>query len=133
MRGGRKNCDIEVTDEFKSWWNRLTAREQDDVTRVVEALEEHGTDLPKQYSSGILTSKYGHMRELRLRSGGQPIRIFYAFDPRRTAILLIGGRKTHPERFYEEYVPRADAIYDQYLRELRRERLIEREREGESR
>ena len=65
------------------------------------------------------------MRELRIQSGGRPIRIFYAFDPRRTAILLIGGRKTgHEQRFYRDLVRRADAIYDQYLRELRREGLI---------
>ncbi len=85
--------EVEVTDEFTSWWNQLSEREQDDATKVVEALEEQGTNLPKQYSSSIRTSRHGHMRELRVQSGGRPIRIFYAFDPRRTAILLIGGRK----------------------------------------
>ena len=63
------------------------------------------------------------MRELRVQSGGRPIRILYAFDPRRTVILLIGGHKTD-DRFYRDYVRRADAIYDQYLRELRREGLL---------
>ena len=121
--------EVEVTDEFKSWWNGLTQKEQDDVTEVVEALEEHGTDLPKQYSSSVRSSRHGHMRELRVQSGGRPIRIFYAFDPRRTAILLIGGRKRgHEQRFYRDHVRQADAIYDQYLRELRREGLIEPER-----
>ena len=51
------------------------------------------------------------MRERRIQSSGRPIRIFYAFDPRRTAILLIGGRKTEQDRFYREYVRRADVIY----------------------
>ena len=68
------------------------------------------------------------MRELRIQSGGRPIRIFYAFDPRRTAILLIGGRKTEQDRFYREYVRRADAIYDEYVQQLRREGLLEPER-----
>ena len=67
------------------------------------------------------------MRELRIQSGGQPIRIFYAFDPRRTAILLIGGHKREHGRFYEQYVQRADAIYNQYLWQLRREGLLEPE------
>ena len=121
--------EVEVTDEFKSWWNGLAQKEQDDVTEVVEALEEHGTDLPKQYSSSVRSSRRGHMRELRVQSGGRPIRRFYAFDPRRTAILLIGGRKRgHEQRFYRDHVRQADAIYDQYLRELRREGLIEPER-----
>jgi hypothetical protein len=64
------------------------------------------------------------MRELRIQKGGRPIRVFYAFDPRRIAILLIGGDKTGDERFYETYVPRADTLYDEYLDELREEGLI---------
>ena len=52
----------------------------------------------------------------------RPIRVFYAFDPYRTAILLIAGHKTDSERFYRDYVPRADAIYDEYLREIDDER-----------
>lgn len=65
------------------------------------------------------------MRELRVQSGGRPIRIFYAFDPRRTSILLIGGDKRDDDRFYEVYVPVADDLYDIYLEELRDEGLIE--------
>ena len=64
------------------------------------------------------------MRELRVQSRGRPIRIFYAFDPRRTSILLIGGDKTGDDRFYEVYVPIADNLYDIYLQELRDEGLI---------
>ncbi len=122
-------CEVEVTDEFESWWRGLTQKEQDDVTEVVEALEEHGADLPRQYSSSVRSSRHGRMRELRVQSGGRPIRIFYAFDPRRTAILLTGGRKSgHEQRFYRDHVRRADTIYDQYIRELRGEGLIEPER-----
>jgi hypothetical protein len=64
------------------------------------------------------------MRELRVQSRGKPVRIFYAFDPRRTAILLIGGDKTGIKRFYEEMIPLADRLYDEYIEELRKERLI---------
>jgi hypothetical protein len=64
------------------------------------------------------------MRELRVQSGGNPLRIFYAFDPRRTAILLIGGNKTGKDRFYKEHVKLADGLYETYLEELRAEGLI---------
>ena len=64
------------------------------------------------------------MRELRIQSGGNPIRVFYAFDPRRVAILLIGGDKTGDKRFYEKYIPIADYLYDEYLEEIREEGLI---------
>lgn len=58
------------------------------------------------------------MRELRVQSGGNPVRVFYAFDPRRTAILWIGGDKTGNARFYETMVPLADRLYDAHLAEL---------------
>ena len=64
------------------------------------------------------------VRELRAQSGGRPLRVFYTFDPRRMSILLIGGDKTGNDRFYEEYVPVADDIYDEHLDELRNEGLI---------
>ena len=64
------------------------------------------------------------MRELRIQSRGRPIRVFYAFDPRRTAILLIGGDKTGDDRFYKRFVPIADRLYDEHLQELIDEGLI---------
>jgi len=59
------------------------------------------------------------MRELRVQSGGKPLRVFYVFDPLRQAVLLIGGDKTGNKRFYEEIVPRADRIFDEFLQEQR--------------
>ena len=79
---------------------------------------------PYPYCSVVKQSRHGHVHELRIQSGGQPIRVFYAFDPRRTAILLIAGHKTRESRFYDHDVPRADMIYDRHLNELRREGLI---------
>jgi hypothetical protein len=71
------------------------------------------------HSSGVATSRHAHMRELCGQHEDRPYRVLYAFDPRRTAmLLLIGGDKTGNNRWYEEYVPLADAIYDRHLREL---------------
>lgn len=61
------------------------------------------------------------MRELRVRIDGRPFRVFYAFDPRRTAILLIGGDKTGETRFYERLIPVADELYDTHLEAIRKE------------
>ena len=116
--------EVEYTNEFRDWWDSLTEKEQDDVADVVDLLVERGRHLSHPYSSQIRSSRHGNMRELRAQSGGDPLRVFYAFDPRRTAILLIGGNKTGNNRFYRQYVPRADRLYDQYLDELRREGLI---------
>jgi len=65
------------------------------------------------------------MRELRIQHGGRPYRVLYAFDPRRSAILLLGGDKTGSERWYEEHVPRADDLYDRHIEMLRKEGLID--------
>jgi len=57
-----------------------------------------------------------------LRPPATNIRILFAFDPRRIAILLIGGDKTNRwQEWYDENIPIADALYDDYLEELRRE------------
>ncbi len=115
---------VEYTDEFGTWWQTLGANAQDDIAATVAVLEQRGPRLPFPYSSAVAGSRHGQMRELRVQSGGEPLRIFYAFDPRRAAILLIGGNKTGDDRFYERMIPRADRLYDIYLDELRREGLI---------
>jgi hypothetical protein len=116
--------NVEYTDEFGDWYRGLSGAQQEDITAAVLLLEEQGPHLPFPYSSRINGSKHAHMRELRIQSGGRPIRVFYAFDPRRTAILLIGDDKTGSNRFYERMVPIADALYDVYLDELKKEGLI---------
>ena len=117
--------DVEYTNEFGAWWDRLEEREQEDIVATVELLAERGPALGFPNSSGVAGSRHRHLRELRIQSGGRPIRVFYAFDPRRAAILLIGGDKTGDGRFYERFVPLADRLYDEHLRELKEEGQIE--------
>jgi len=117
--------DIEYTDEFGRWWESLSEDEQISVAASVGLLEERGPALGFPHSSGINGSKHGHMRELRTQHGGRPLRTLYAFDPRRNAILLIGGDKTGDNRWYETHVPIADQLYDEHLLQLRKEGLID--------
>jgi hypothetical protein len=120
----RAMWEVEYTDEFEKWWNTLTEGAQNSVSASVDLLAENGAMLSFPYSSGLSNSRHSHMRELRIQHRGKPIRVFYAFDPRRHVILLIGGDKTGNDRFYDEYVPIADQLYDEYLKELKREGLI---------
>lgn len=111
--------DVETTSAFDEWWRTITEQEQDDVTALVELLAERGPNLPFPYSSGIEGSRFAHMRELRIQSHGDPIRVIYAFDPRRVAVLLIGGVKTGKgKRFYKTLVPAADKLYARHLKTL---------------
>lgn len=107
--------DVEYTDEFGSWWDKLSEAEQVDVAATVGLLEKMGPNLCFPYSSGIENSKYTHMRELRIQHNGQPYRILYAFDPKRTAILLIGGNKKGQDHWYKEFIPIADKLYGEHL------------------
>ncbi|MEA5617260.1 type II toxin-antitoxin system RelE/ParE family toxin [Cronbergia sp. UHCC 0137] len=118
-----KTARVDSLSALKCLSFPLTARSYD-IVSVVQLLEEKGTQLPFPYSSDVKGAKNSHLRELRIQSRGKPIRVFYAFDPRRVAILLIGGDKTGDKRFYEKYIPIADRLYEEYLQEISREGLI---------
>lgn len=74
--------------------------------------------IPRALASRI--KKFSHMRELRIQHEGRPYRVLYAFDPIRVALLLLGGDKTGDERWYEKMVPKADAIYEEHLRTIKK-------------
>ena len=112
---------VEFTDEFGQWWVSLSEDQQDDVAYSVSLLAELGPSLGFPHSSKVTSSHHSGMRELRIQSRGKPLRTLYIFDPFRTAILLIGGDKTGNDRWYEQFVPVADRIYQQYLKEIRKE------------
>lgn len=116
--------DVEYTDEFGQWWDTLNEMEQIDITAYVNLLEKTGPQLRFPYSSGIQGSQFPHMRELRVQHKGEPYRVLYAFDPRRTAILLIGGKKTGDNRWYEKYIDKADQLYQEHLDILKKEVLV---------
>lgn len=117
--------EVEFTDEFEAWWNTLSEGEQESVDVSVRLLEARGPGLRFPHSSGIHGSKHGHMRELRTQHAGHALRTLYAFDPRRAAILLIGGAKSGDDRWYETHVPLADRLYDEHLAQLREEGLTD--------
>ncbi|MEJ0041677.1 MAG: type II toxin-antitoxin system RelE/ParE family toxin [Rhizomicrobium sp.] len=100
-------CTVEYTDEFGRWWASLDEGQQEDVAAYVALPEERDVRLRHPYSSAINGS-----------------RVFYAFDPRRMAILLIGGDKTGDDRFYETFIPIADRLYDEHLVALKKEGLL---------
>lgn len=113
--------EVEYTDEFGRWWNTLSEDEQIALAASVRLLEMRGPHLGFPHSSGVKGARHAHMRELRTQHEGRPYRTLYAFDPRRCAILLIGGDKTGNARWYEIYVPKADLLYDEHLEQLRKE------------
>ena len=110
--------EVITTDEFVVWYEDLDEADTKAVVRVVDLLAARGVSLPFPYSSDIKGSRYT-LRELRVQSGGKPLRILYAFDPLRQAVLLLGADKTgmSDKEFYATYIPQAEDLWEEYLRE----------------
>jgi hypothetical protein len=109
--------EVEYTDEFGKWWDGLTEAAQKSVAKGVVLLTEVGPALGYPHSSDIVQSNISKMRELRIQHKGRPYRVLYAFDPTRTAILLLGGDKTGDDRWYQTNVPLAEKLYERYIQE----------------
>lgn len=115
--------EVEYSDQFGEWWDSLSEEEQLAVAARVALLEQHGPNLRRPAVGAIKGSKHDpQMKELRIGVGGDQLRILFIFDPRRTAVLLIGGNKTGRwNEWYPAAIGQADALYDTLLEELREE------------
>jgi hypothetical protein len=110
--------DVEYTNEFESWWNSLGEDEQEEIDRKVRLLEARGPTLPRPHADVIVQSRHPNMKELRGKIEQRQLRVLFAFDPRRKAVLLIGGDKTGDPTWYDRYVPIADELFDKHLRDV---------------
>lgn len=99
---------------FEDWFDELEEADQDETLVVLELLKCMGVNLGHPYSSSIKGSSIA-LRELRIQSRGKPLRVFYAFDPKRQAVVLIGGDKTGQKKFYKKMIPKAERIWEEYL------------------
>jgi len=112
--------EVEYTAEFEAWWNSLSESEQEEISAKVELLEEFGPTLPRPHADVMTSSRHSNMKELRAKAEEHHLRVLYAFDPRRAALLLIGGDKTGDPKWYERFVPLADDLFDRHLKKLRK-------------
>ncbi len=112
--------EIEYTDQFEVWWEGLDEEDQEKVDAAVEQLEARGPALGRPFADTVKQSRHSNMKELI--PPASTIRVLFSFDPRRTAILLIGGDKRGDwNEWYDEFVPVADGLFDEHLGEIREE------------
>lgn len=110
--------EIEYTDQFEQWWLELTETQQEALDDRVMLLAEVGPGLKRPTVGDIKDSRHANMKELRASQGGT-LRVLFAFDPRRHAILLLGGDKSGQwSKWYQTAIPAADDLYDIHLKEL---------------
>jgi len=115
---------VGTTASFDEWFAVLGVEEQVEVIAKVELLKLLGPQLRRPHADTLKGSRHANMKELRADTSGAVLRIAFAFDPNRSAILLIGGDKlgTNQRRFYDGLIRRADDLYDAYLAGLMRRR-----------
>lgn len=112
---------VATTDAFDEWFGELNERAQVEIIAKVRLLELFGPQLGRPHVDTLKGSQYANLKELRADAGEQVLRIAFAFDPTRSAILLIGGDKAgkKQQRFYRQLIVRADKLYKQHLADLR--------------
>jgi hypothetical protein len=115
-------AEIVVTDEFKSWYLALGDEDGEIVVYLASLLEQKGIALGTPYSSALRGTRFP-FRELRSKSHGRALRIIYAYDKKRDAVLIIGGDKHGNPRFYREIIPQAESIWKAYLKEQGQNKL----------
>ena len=106
---------IEFTADAESWYKALSGEDTSRITAAINRLELTGPTLGRPFVDSIKGSRHHNMKELR--SSGGNLRALFAFDPRRRAVVLVGGDKTGDWKgWYKRNIPRADRLYEQYLR-----------------
>src|ERR1035437_4596362 len=109
---------VASTDEFDQWFSDRERDVADEVVSVLRLLRERGPQLGRPHADTLNGSKFHNMKELRVKTASAQVRIAFAFDPRREAILLVAGNKcgVSEKRFYRQLIARAEALYERHLR-----------------
>jgi hypothetical protein len=110
--------EVVVTPTFEDWFMALSESEQIDILAMIEVLAVKGPSLARPYSDSVKGSReMSNLKELRVQHAGTPYRVFYAFDPRRRAVLLCGGvkRGAKSKRFYQTMIKVAQHAFSKHL------------------
>lgn len=112
--------DVRLDAEFSEWLERADEGLRDEVLSLASFLAERGPRLGRPYVDTVEGSAFTNMKELRVQYLGDPYRVLFAFDPQRSAILLVGGNKRGDKRWYKRMIPIADERFRRHLESLDR-------------
>ena len=112
---------VNTSDEFEDWFKELAEDLQEDIAIAIGLLQERGHQLRRPYADTLEGSTVSNLKELRVQHRGDPYRVLFAFDPKREALLLIGGNKAGNKRWYKKMIPIAEAIFKKHLETLDKE------------
>jgi hypothetical protein len=109
---------VTTTTEFDQWFEgELSDEEREEVTAVVNLLKLFGPMLKRPHADTLKGSRYQNMKELRAKTSGSELRVAFAFDTERKAVLLTGGNKAGvgQKAFYAQLIDRADRLFAAHL------------------
>jgi hypothetical protein len=94
----------------------LSQPDKEALLAAVRILRDEGPNLGRPLVDSVAGSRHSNMKELRPGSTGRTeIRVLFAFDVRRRAILLVGGDKSRDWRgWYAVNIPIADDRFDEH-------------------
>ena len=113
---------VNTSEEFDEWFTSLEEDLQDAILFSVGLLQAHGFRLGRPHADTLEDSDLSNLKELRVQHRGKPLRVLFAFDPKREALLLIGGNKAGDKRWYKKMIPVAEAIFAEHLEQLKKEK-----------
>jgi hypothetical protein len=110
--------DVESTIGYDKWFSRLPVETQRSIVARVDVLAEEGPGLGRPLVDTVKGSKHPNMKELRVPGA---VRILFAFDNERNAVLLVGGSKRGQwQAWYRKAIKEADRLFDEHLRAIRK-------------
>jgi hypothetical protein len=109
---------VATTRNFDHWFDEQNSEAATEIIAVVSLLREYGPRLSRPHADTLNGSRFPNMKELRVRTASAQIRIAFAFDPDRQAILLVAGDKSgvSQNRFYRQLIAKADELYAAHLK-----------------
>ena len=112
--------EVITTDVFVKWFRQQSPALKEDVLAILKILREEGPQLGRPFADTVKGSNYPNMKELRIQHQGNPVRVFYAFDPKRNGIVLCAGDKIglNEKQFYKDMIKIADEVFSTHLNSL---------------
>jgi hypothetical protein len=118
---------VEFHQSCEAWAVGLGQQDAEALLAAIRVLRDAGPSLGRPLVDTIKGSRHSNMKELRPGSTGRTeVRVLFAFDLERQAILLVGGDKSDDwTRWYKENIPIADERFDEH-----QDKIAERRRKA---
>jgi hypothetical protein len=115
---------VQIGDDFAPEFAVLHQDVKEEILALSRLLQQFGPQLGRPRVDTLKGSRHANMKELRFAAVDGEWRVAFAFDPKRSAILLVAGDKSggSEKRFYRQLIRKADERFDAHLNRLKKER-----------